>query len=80
MSDLIRTIGEALYGSRWQREMSRVLGVNERTVRGWLGGRGQPAPGVLSDLGAILRQQSARLDFIADEIDPPKRRRKSAAP
>ena len=79
MTDIIRMIrmtGEALYGPRWQRQLARVFGKNERTVRGWLEGRGRPKPGVLAELGAVLRQQSARLACIADEIDPPKRQRK----
>lgn len=43
MPDLPR-IGAALYGSRWQSELARALGVNNRLVRHWTDGtRPQPA-------------------------------------
>ncbi len=34
--DLLKRIGEALYGDRWQRQMARALGVSDRTVRRWV--------------------------------------------
>ena len=38
----LRTIGELLYGERWQSPLARDLGVDDRTVRGWLTGKGRP--------------------------------------
>lgn len=32
----LATIGEALYGPRWQSALARLLGVDDRTVRRWL--------------------------------------------
>ena len=34
--DLLKRIGEALYGDRWQRQMARALGISDRTVRRWV--------------------------------------------
>lgn len=39
----------AIYGPRWQSELSRHLGVNDRTVRYWVAGRQVP-DGVLAAL------------------------------
>lgn len=41
-ADLLREIGEALYGPRWQSEMARARGVAVRTVQRW--DAGQPIP------------------------------------
>ena len=38
MSRLLHETGEVLWGPLWKREMSRSLGVNERTVRRWAAG------------------------------------------
>ena len=51
--DLIRAIGEALWGAEhWRSEMSDALGgVNPRTVQRWASGTEEPAPvcgGILS--------------------------------
>jgi hypothetical protein len=35
----LRTIGESLYGPRWQTKLARALPVNPRTVRRWLAGK-----------------------------------------
>ena len=34
-SDILRRVGEALCGERWQFLVSRDLGVTDRTVRNW---------------------------------------------
>src|SRR5262245_23213052 len=34
--DLLKRIGEALYGDRWQRQLAKALGVSDRTVRRWV--------------------------------------------
>ena len=34
----LRTIGERLYGPRWQTKLARALPVNARSVRRWLSG------------------------------------------
>jgi hypothetical protein len=39
----LREWGKALYGSDWQTDMARGLGVSSRSVRYWLAGRPLPA-------------------------------------
>lgn len=34
--DLLRFVGEALYGERWQSPLAGDLGVSDRAVRYWL--------------------------------------------
>ncbi len=35
----LRTIGEQLYGPRWQSKLARALPVSPRSVRYWLSGK-----------------------------------------
>jgi len=35
-SDLLNRVGEQLFGSRWQSDLARALGVTERTMRRWV--------------------------------------------
>jgi hypothetical protein len=56
-AELIRTVGPALWGTRWQTDMAERLGVNDRTVRRWVSGREVPRPGVWTELIAIIRER-----------------------
>lgn len=38
MLDMLEDVGEALYGSLWQRAISKDIGVTDRTVRRWVAG------------------------------------------
>lgn len=40
---MLRRVGEALYGDRWQSALGAGLRVSDRTVRYWLSG--SPIPG-----------------------------------
>lgn len=64
-ADRLRRFGEALYGSRWQTELARALGLSSaRRVRQWLSGeRGIPA-GVWDDLDALVKERRAELSRI----------------
>lgn len=68
MSDLIRTVGEALYGPRWQSDLARDLGVNDRTVRRWAAGDDAPRPGVYDDLARLVRERIAQLKEVAPAL------------
>lgn len=48
--DLLRLVGEALYGERWQSPLAGDLGVSDRAVRYWLSAV-NPCP---EDLGTRL--------------------------
>ncbi|BBC70897.1 conserved hypothetical protein [Altererythrobacter sp. B11] len=36
--ELIRAVGESLYGDHWQRALARDVGVSDRLVRFWAAG------------------------------------------
>ena len=48
--DLLRLVGEALYGERWQAPIASDLGVSDRAVRYWISSANQ-CP---DDIGARL--------------------------
>lgn len=56
-----KTVGEALFGPQWQRELGRRLGVNERQIRRWASGEYAPPPGVWREIAAMCEAQSAAL-------------------
>ena len=58
---LLRTVGEALYGLRWQCAIARELGVNDRTVRRWVAGTETPRAQVWVDLIAIGETRQKQL-------------------
>ena len=64
---LLQQVGQALYGDRWQTDMARALGVNDRTVRRWVSGADEPRPGVYTDLHRLVLERAAELD---DLIEP----------
>lgn len=51
--ELLRQIGEALYGPNWQAPLARDLGVRDQTVRRWRAGSAMPE-GLQADLRALL--------------------------
>ena len=56
----LRQIGEALYGKRWQAELSVALGVKVRTVQRWRSGEARMEAyrwGVLYNLVTARRDQ-----------------------
>ena len=67
MRNTIIECGEALYGPRFQRELARDLGVNERTVRRWLAGDTSPPEGVRTDLQKLLRKRQAVIAALLSE-------------
>lgn len=42
--EIIRQIGEALYGPRWQTALARDIGVSARTIRHYIAGNRKPLP------------------------------------
>ena len=62
---LLREIGEALYGSRWQTDMAAALEVSDRTVRRWAAGDTIPT-GVWTDLMRLMQQRATALDDLVE--------------
>jgi ribosome-binding protein aMBF1 (putative translation factor) len=55
--ELLREIGQAMFGDRWQTDLAHHLDVNDRTVRRWLSGQDEPRPGVWDDLERLLDER-----------------------
>lgn len=65
---LLREAGEALYGSRWQTEISRDLGVSDRTIRRWASGADDMPAGAMTDLWRICLERAQALDALAQRL------------
>lgn len=63
---LLHEIGAALYGPRWQTDLSRDLSVSDRTMRRWAAGADEPRQGVFLDLHRILLERAMTLDALAE--------------
>jgi hypothetical protein len=65
---LIADVGAALWGERWQTELSRALGISDRTVRNWVAGTSEPKQGVYMDLLRISEERAADLDEVITRV------------
>ncbi|MCW5746042.1 MAG: hypothetical protein KIT36_07580 [Alphaproteobacteria bacterium] len=57
--DVLRRVGEALFGERWLGELAQALEINERTIRRWAAGGFHVPSGVwrqISDLDQVRRR------------------------
>lgn len=67
---IIRRAGLALFGDRWQSELARALGVNDRTVRRWSAGEEEPRPGVCADLLQLVAERERELRDLGRALAP----------
>lgn len=65
---LLSKCGEALYGPRWQSELSRDLDVDDRTMRRWVAGDSQIPDGVNVDLLRLLTERAADIDGLIPQL------------
>lgn len=63
---LLADVGEALYGPRWQTDLSRDLGVSDRTMRRWVSGSDDVPPGVYRDLRRLVQQRAQKLNDLVE--------------
>lgn len=68
MSDLLKRTGETLYGSRWQSEIARDLGISDRHVRRLATGEEPLRPGMALDLWRIALERTATLEDLVTEL------------
>ena len=68
MSTLLTEVGEALYGSRWQTDLARDLGVADRTVRRWAAGAQEMPASARTDLLRLTQERAALLDSLAERL------------
>ncbi|WP_315833877.1 hypothetical protein [Bradyrhizobium prioriisuperbiae] len=67
-SKLLSNVGEALYGPRWQTELSRRISVSDRTVRRWASGADDVPSGVYYELLGALTERAVELDDVIAEV------------
>lgn len=60
-AELVATVGEALFGPRWQTDLAGALGVSDRTMRRWAAGTDVPRVDVLTDLRRLVLSREDRL-------------------
>lgn len=66
--DLLRLVGGALYGDRWQAPIAVDLGVSDRAVRYWLS-KATPCPGDTGDrLLAIVVRKRVALAHLEEQV------------
>lgn len=65
--DLLRDVGEALYGSRWQSEIAKDLNVADRTVRRWMADA-VISDGVAADLAQLARQRLSLIQQVIERL------------
>ena len=61
---LLDYVGTYLYGGRWQSALADAVGVNPRTVRGWIEGRTNVTLPIWDKLDALVSKKSQRMPEI----------------
>jgi hypothetical protein len=78
-SKLLADVGTALYGPRWQTELSRAIDVSDRTIRRWASGADDVPDGVYSDLLSLLTEKAGEVDDVISKINTTLEKLKRAA-
>lgn len=66
--DLLLKCGVALYGPRWQSDLARDLGVDDRTMRRWVAGDSAVPDGVNVDLLRLLTERADEIDDLIPQL------------
>jgi hypothetical protein len=67
-SELLKRVGEFIYGDQWQAPLARDLTVNERSMRRWVAGTDEIPRGVWRDLGSRLEIWHRALGHLVSEV------------
>ena len=65
---ILSASGRALFGPRWQSELSRKLGVSDRTVRRWVSGDSPVPAGALLSMSGMADEAASELTGLADVL------------
>lgn len=66
----LRKVGETLFGSQWQTDLSRALGLSSpRRVRQWLAGDRSIPVGIWDDLYTLLQQREQTIESVLAEFE-----------
>ena len=68
MAGILRCAGEALYGPRWQSNLARALGCNDRTMRRYAAGTRELPPAKWQEIHAMLLTRADDLRAVADDL------------
>jgi hypothetical protein len=66
--EMIRQAGETLFGERWQSELSRAVGVSDRTMRRWVSDPYEIPGGVWNDIQQLLLTRAVEIEKLRNEI------------
>jgi hypothetical protein len=66
--EILRQTGEALYGERWQSELSRTIGVSDRTMRRWVSDPYEIPGGVWNEIQELLLARVIAIEKLRNEI------------
>jgi hypothetical protein len=66
--ELLKRVGEFLYGDQWQAPLARDMSVGERSLRRWLAGTDKIPNGVWRDLGFRLESINGDLQYLLTEV------------
>lgn len=66
--DLLREVGEALYGERWQSDLARDLNVADRTVRRWAAGDFDMPEALGKELRDLCQKRATALDAVRRKL------------
>ena len=64
----LKAAGELLYGTRWQSDLARAVGVGDRRVREWAAGERRTPPGVWVDIAGLLRDRQTEIEAMLSNI------------
>lgn len=65
---ILRDVGEALFGPRWQSDLARELKVTDRTMRRWLASDGDLPRGVALDLIRACDARILAINSVQDRL------------
>lgn len=60
----LATVGQALYGERWQTALAIALGITDRNMRRWVKGTHAIPDKVRADLAIIVERHGRKLEKI----------------
>jgi len=55
--EILADMGQTLYGTRWQSDLARALGVGDRRVREWVNGERSIPPAVWVAMEELLAER-----------------------
>lgn len=70
-ADRLAEAGQLLFGDRWQSDLARALGVNDRRVREWVSRSKGPPGGIWIELADLLDQRAKAATALASILRQP---------